>query len=50
MTTPYAIQAAAERSERRHAAGTVAVAARYDRRIGKLVVTLSTGVDIAFRP
>src|ERR1051326_5113678 len=27
-----------------------AVAARYDRRLGRVFITLSTGIDVAFRP
>ncbi len=35
-------------AERRHK-GPVATAARYDRRIGRLVITLSSGIEVAFR-
>lgn len=31
-------------------AGPVATAARYDRRIGRIVITLSSGLDVAVRP
>ncbi|MBK8211681.1 MAG: DUF2442 domain-containing protein [Rhodospirillales bacterium] len=41
---------ATARAERRRAAGPTAVAARYDRRIGRMVVSLSTGLDVTFSP
>jgi Protein of unknown function (DUF2442) len=50
MISDEEFASAAARGEDRHAAGPVAVAARYDRRLGKLVITLSSGLDIAFRP
>jgi hypothetical protein len=50
MVTREAFEAATARGEERRSAGPVAVAARYDRRIGKVVITLDTGLDLAFRP
>ena len=37
-------------AERMQAGGPRAVEARYDRRMGRVVVRLSTGIDIAFAP
>jgi hypothetical protein len=31
-------------------AGPIATAAKYDRRIGRLVISLSTGIDVSFAP
>ncbi len=42
--------AAEERAAARLAKAPIAVAARYDRRIGRLVIALSSGLEIAFRP
>ena len=39
---------AGQRADRMRATEPFAVAARYDRRIGRVVVSLSTGIDIAF--
>ena len=39
-----------KRAAARLARTPTAVAARYDRRIGRVVVNLSTGLEIAFRP
>jgi hypothetical protein len=33
-----------------HGAGPTAISARYDRRIGRVVIRLSTGLDVAFSP
>ena len=44
------IEAANERAAARLAQTPTAVAARYDRRIGRLVIDLSTGLSIAFKP
>jgi len=44
------IEAANERAAARLAKTPTAVAARYDRRIGRLVIDLSTGLSIAFKP
>jgi hypothetical protein len=43
------IKAANERAAARQANMPMAVAARYDRRIGRLVIDLSTGFSIAFK-
>jgi len=44
------IEAANKRAAARLAKTPTAVAARYDRRIGRLVIDLSTGLSIAFKP
>ncbi len=44
------IQAANARASAHLAQGPTAVAARYDRRIGRVVISLSSGLDIAFKP
>jgi hypothetical protein len=44
------IEAANNRAAVRLAKTPTAVAARYDRRIGRLVIDLSTGLSIAFKP
>jgi len=44
------IEAANERASARLAKTPTAVAVRYDRRIGRLVIDLSTGLSIAFKP
>jgi hypothetical protein len=44
------IEAANEREAARLAKTPTAVAARYDRRISRLVIDLSTGLSIAFKP
>lgn len=36
--------------EKRHREGPVAVDARYDRRVGRVVVRLRTGLELAFSP
>ncbi|MBI1774592.1 MAG: DUF2442 domain-containing protein [Proteobacteria bacterium] len=38
------------RGARRRATGPTAVAARYDRRSGRVIVSLSSGVDVVFPP
>jgi len=38
------------RAAARRAAQPTAVAARYDRRLGRIIVALSTGIDVAFSP
>lgn len=38
------------RGAHRRTAGPTALTARYDRRIGRVVVRLSTGLDLAFSP
>ena len=50
MVSRKEIEQADERAARRREAGPLAVEARYDRRIGRVVVTLNTGVEIAFPP
>lgn len=44
------VEAADQRAENRLRETPVAVAARYDRRIGRVVIDLSTGLEVAFRP
>ncbi len=44
------IEPANERAAARQAKTPMAVAARYDRRIGRVVIDLSTGFSIAFKP
>jgi hypothetical protein len=41
---------ATARGARRRKAGPVAVAARYDKRRGRIVVSLSSGIELAFPP
>lgn len=50
ITSNENIDAANERTEKRLRETPVAIAARYDRRIGRVVIDLSTGLEIAFRP
>ena len=45
-----ALLAANTRAAARLARGPTAVAARYDRRIGRVVIGLSSGLEIAFKP
>lgn len=45
-----AIQEADARAAARLAHSPTAVAARYDRRIGRVVIALSSGLEIAFKP
>ena len=45
-----AIQEAEERMRIRRESGPQAVAARYDRRVGRIMVTLSNGLELAFPP
>ena len=44
------LKAADTRAAARKAAGLTAVSARYDRRVGRVVVALSSGLEIAFKP
>ncbi|HMF78791.1 MAG TPA: DUF2442 domain-containing protein [Bryobacteraceae bacterium] len=44
------IEAANERAATRLAKTPIATAARYDRRLGRLFIDLSSGLSIAFRP
>jgi hypothetical protein len=50
MVTRDQLKRANARAVRRHAAGPTAVAARYDRRADRVVVSLSSGIDISFSP
>jgi hypothetical protein len=50
MVSPEAFEAASKRGEDRHARGPTAVAARYNPQLGRIVVSLSTGLDVSFRP
>ena len=45
-----AIREAGRRMAERLASGPQAVAARYDRRVGRVMVTLSNGLELAFPP
>lgn len=44
------LEAANARAEERLTSAPVAIAARYDRRIGRVVIVLSSGLEIAFKP
>jgi len=44
------VKGANARAAARLATSPTAVAARYDRRVGRIVVALSSGLEIAFRP
>jgi len=48
--TDAAFEAANERGEARQASFPTAVSARYDRRIARIVISLSTGLDLSFSP
>jgi hypothetical protein len=50
MVTSDALKKANARAARRRAHGPLAVAARYDRRSGRVVVELSSGIDVMFSP
>jgi hypothetical protein len=50
MVTRDALKKANARAVRRRAHGPIAVAARFDRRNGRVVVGLSTGIDVMFSP
>lgn len=50
MVSPDGLAQANARARRRREAGPTAVAARYDRRLGRVVVRLSSGLDVAFAP
>jgi hypothetical protein len=50
MVDPDEVKRANARGERRVSAGPVAISARYDRRIDRVVIALSTGIEIAFAP
>jgi uncharacterized protein DUF2442 len=50
MVTREALKRANARAMRARTEGPVAVAARYDRRSGRVVVALSSGIDVMFSP
>jgi hypothetical protein len=50
MVTRDAFKKAGARAARRHTDGPIAVAARYDRRSGQVVVGLSSGIAVMFSP
>jgi len=50
MVDPDDFERANIRGEQRLNAGPVAVAARYDKRVHRVVVVLSTGIEVAFSP
>jgi hypothetical protein len=50
MATREEVEQANERGAERHRAGPVALAARYDRRTGRVVISLDTKLDVAFLP
>jgi Protein of unknown function (DUF2442) len=50
MVTREALKKANAKATRARADGPTAVAARYDRRSGRVVVALSSGIDVMFGP
>jgi hypothetical protein len=50
MVSRDALRKANTRSARQRENGPIAVAARYDRRSGRVVVGLSSGIDVMFSP
>jgi hypothetical protein len=50
MVTAEEFERATRLGEERQRTGPIAVAAHYDRRIGRVVIRLDTGLDIAFSP
>lgn len=50
MVSPEEFEAANERADELRTVGPVAVGARYDRRIGRIVIALSSGLEVAIRP
>jgi Protein of unknown function (DUF2442) len=50
MVTREALKKANARAARARAEGPIAIAARYDRRSGRVVVALSSGIDVMFGP
>jgi hypothetical protein len=50
MVTAEECERATRLGEQRQATGPIAVTARYDRRIGRVVIRLDTGLEIAFSP
>jgi hypothetical protein len=50
MVTRYEIKRANARATRMRDAGPTAASARYDRRSGRVVVRLTSGIDVGFSP
>ena len=50
MAPPDEFDQAVARAELRRQQGPTAIAARYDRRIGRVVIRLSSGLEVAFAP
>jgi hypothetical protein len=50
MATHDEFEQANARGEERRSGGATALSARYDRRISRVVISLSSGLDIAFSP
>jgi hypothetical protein len=50
MVARSSLNKANRRGARKHTRGPTAVAARYDRRSGRVVVGLSSGIDVMFSP
>lgn len=50
MVSRESFETASARGEHRHASGPTAVTARYDRDLGRIVISLSSGLEISFRP
>lgn len=50
MVDREAYDEAIARAEALRTAGPVAIAARYDRRIGRIVIELSSGLEVSVRP
>jgi Protein of unknown function (DUF2442) len=50
MVTREALKKANARAARARSDGPIAIAARYDRRSGRVVVALSSGIDVMFGP
>lgn len=48
--TSEQVDAATRRGAERLRKGPIATAARYDRRIGRVVIELSTGLNVSFKP
>jgi hypothetical protein len=50
MVNPDELDQANSRAAQRRESGPVAVAARYDRRVHRVVIALSSGIEVAFLP
>ena len=50
MVNPEELEQANARAARRRGKGPVAVSVRYDKRVHRVVVTLSSGIEIGFLP